>query len=74
MKPEEIRAMLDAEIESAIGNARRELFNLRFQHASGRLSDTSRMRLVRRDLARLLTARRERALWAQFESETGKGA
>ncbi len=62
MKVEEAAAMSPTELESAIATTERELFNLRFQHAAGRLSDTSRLRQVRRDLACLLTVRRERAL------------
>lgn len=63
----DIRAMSDVELDTAIENARREIFNLRFQKATGRLSNTARTRVVRRDLARLLTIRHERALWAEFE-------
>ena len=70
MKPQDIRAMADVELDTAIANAERELFNLRFQHTSGRLSDTSRMRQVRRDLARLRTVGRERALWTDYQLET----
>lgn len=59
MKPKELAAMTPDELRAAIENTQRELFNLRFQHAAGRLSDTSRLRQVRRDLARLLTVQRE---------------
>jgi large subunit ribosomal protein L29 len=65
MKAQEAHTMVDAELAGAINNARRELFNLRFQHVSGRLGDTSRLRAVRRDLARLLTTQRERQLWSE---------
>ena len=62
MRAPEIRSMTDGEIEQAIENARQEIFNLRFQMATGQLSDTSRLAIVRRDIARLFTVRRERAL------------
>ncbi len=67
MHPNEIRAMTDAEIETAIETARREMFKLRFQKATGRMADTSRARAVRRDVARLLTVRRERELWTAYQ-------
>jgi large subunit ribosomal protein L29 len=68
MDVREIRAMTDEEIAGALENAHHELFNLRFQKATGRLSDTSRMRQVRQDIARLLTVARERELWASYEA------
>jgi len=72
MKPPEIRAMVDAELQTAIDNSRRALFNLRFQEATGRLEDSSRLRATRRDLARLLTVQRERQLWAAYEADEAK--
>ena len=68
MHPNEIRALSDADIEAAIETARREMFNLRFQKAMGRMADTSRARAVRRDVARLLTVRRERELGPIFDN------
>lgn len=68
MHAEEIRAMGDVELAEALDGARREIFNLRFQQARRQLADTSRLRQVRRDVARLLTAQRERALWAEYEA------
>ena len=72
MRAEELRAYNEEELASAIEEAREELFNLRFQHATGRLADTSRLTVVRRDLARLLTVVRERELWAEYEAESGE--
>jgi large subunit ribosomal protein L29 len=68
MKPEEARAMTDADLDEAVENARQELFNLRFQHATGRLADTSRLGIVRRELARLFTIKREREIWAEYQA------
>jgi len=68
MKAQEIRAMTDEEIHTALENARLEMFNLRIQHVTGRLPDTSRIRTVRQEIARLLTVRRERQLWVEFEA------
>jgi large subunit ribosomal protein L29 len=45
----------DEELEQRLKASREELFNLRFQHATGQLENTGRLREVRRDIARLLT-------------------
>ena len=51
----ELRDMNEEEIEESLENAREEMFNLRFQNASARLEDVSRIRAVRRDIARMQT-------------------
>jgi large subunit ribosomal protein L29 len=72
MKPSEVRAMSDGELAEAVENSRQEMFNLRFQAATGRLPDTGRLRIVRRRLACLLTVQRERELWAAYEAAASK--
>ncbi len=62
MKVEKVRDMTDAEMEEQLKSLRKELFNLRFQFATHQLNNPARIRLVRRDIARLLTIRREREL------------
>ena len=62
MKVEKVRDMTDAEMEEQLKSLRKELFNLRFQFATHQLNNPARIRLVRRDIARLLTIRRERKL------------
>ena len=62
MKPSEIRALSSDEIESRLSDTREELMKLRFQQVTGQLTDTSRLRIVRRDIARLETILRERAI------------
>ncbi len=62
MKVEKVRDMTDAEIEEQLKSLRKELFNLRFQFATHQLNNPARIRLVRRDIARFLTIRREREL------------
>jgi large subunit ribosomal protein L29 len=62
MKPSEIRALSPDEIESRLSDTREELMKLRFQQVTGQLTDTSRLRIVRRDIARLETILRERAI------------
>lgn len=62
MKPAEIRNMDIAKIEEALYDARHELLNLRFQTITGQLTDTSQLRLIRRDIARMETILREKQL------------
>ena len=62
MKPSEIREMSAAEINAKVNELRNEAMNLRFQDVSGQLTDYSRVREVRRDIARLLTILREKEL------------
>jgi large subunit ribosomal protein L29 len=60
MKPSQIRDMKTEEIETKLADAREELMNLRFQQVSGQLTDTSRLRSLRRDIARYMTLLGER--------------
>ena len=62
MKPSEIRALSAAEINAKVNELREEAMNLRFQDVSGQLTDYSRVREVRRDIARLKTILREKEL------------
>lgn len=55
MKPSQIRDLKIEEIEAKVADARHELMNLRFQQVSGQLTDASRLRSLRRDIARMLT-------------------
>lgn len=67
MKPEEIRALSDEEIMNLLDEAYEELFNLRFQHSVGQLANPVRMRIVRKDIARMKTILRERELWEEYQ-------
>ena len=58
----ELRDMSDDQIEDALENAREEMFNLRFQNASARLEDVSRIRAVRREIAQFETVLRMRQI------------
>ena len=55
MKAEEIRQMTADQLDDQLVNLKKEQFNLRFQRASGQLENTSRVREVRRDIARIKT-------------------
>ena len=50
-----------------VDNSRKELFNLRFQHATGQLENTARLRAAKNDLARGLTVSRQRGLDVEAE-------
>ena len=56
----ELRAKKTDELEGQLGDLKKEQFNLRFQRASGQLSDTTQFRRVRRNIARIRTILRER--------------
>jgi large subunit ribosomal protein L29 len=69
MKIKDIRVLQTGEIESKLDGAREELFKLRFQMTTGSMTDTSRLVLVKRDIARLLTVLRERQLAAELQAK-----
>ncbi len=69
MKTSEIRNMSDEEIRSRIDDTRQELMNLRFQVVTGQLTDTSRLKRVRRQIAQLETILKERELARTQEGE-----
>lgn len=62
MKATELQGMTDAELTNQLDDSFQELFNLRFQKATGKLSNTARVREVKRDIARIKTILREREL------------
>ena len=62
LKPEDLRHMTVDQLDDEALKLRKERFNLRFQRATGQLENTSRVREVRRDIARIKTiARQKRA-------------
>jgi len=63
LKARELVELADEELSLRLKQSREELFNLRFQHAAGQLENTSRLRQVRQDIARIMTVQsaRERA-------------
>ena len=58
--PSELRDLTDDELEHRPADTRQELFNLRFQAATGALENTARMTLAKRAIARILTVQYER--------------
>lgn len=69
MKANELRKLSIDEIEAKISDAREELMKLRFQQVTGQLTDTSRMRFVRRDIARMSTIVNELDSEVELEGE-----
>ena len=61
MKIEDVRAKNDGELETVLLSLKKEQFNLRFQRATGQLENTSRVRSVRRDIARVHTILKQRS-------------
>ena len=52
--------MTDDELDNALADRRQELFNLRFQSVTGALENSARLKLAKREIARILTVRNER--------------
>lgn len=72
MNTSEIRELTDEELVEALAEAREEKFNLRFQLATNQLDNTSRIKEVKRDIARILTVMRERELGAAGATAAAK--
>jgi large subunit ribosomal protein L29 len=68
MKATEIKEFEDADLMQKLKDARAELFNLRFQLATGQLDNTGRIATVKKDIARLHTELRARELRAQRDA------
>jgi large subunit ribosomal protein L29 len=68
MKASDIRKMSVAEVETAITETRHALLNLRFQTITGQLTDSSQIRKVRREIARLETILKEKQLAEESEA------
>jgi large subunit ribosomal protein L29 len=71
----ELRELSDEELVLRVREAKEELFNLRFQMATGQLDNNRRLRTVRHDIARIYTIMRERELGlSAAPDEDGEGA
>jgi large subunit ribosomal protein L29 len=67
MKAAEVHDLEDPQLVEFVDKARTEVFNLRFQHATGQLENTARLNLAKKDLARALTVARKRGLDVETE-------
>jgi large subunit ribosomal protein L29 len=61
-KPEELRDLSDDELDTKLAEAKEELFNLRFQLVTGQLDNPMAIKIMRKEIARILTVIREREL------------
>jgi large subunit ribosomal protein L29 len=69
MKIEDIRKFSDEELKTKIFDTKKEYMEMRFQHISGQLTDTSKIKKIRRDIARLETILKEREQKVNVEGE-----
>lgn len=69
MKAHELRPLTENELYSRLDEGYQELFNLRFQNATGQMTNTARKGQVRREIARIKTILRERELMAEEDEE-----
>jgi large subunit ribosomal protein L29 len=69
MKTAEIRLLSTEEIKTKMGDTRNELMNLRFQVVTGQLTDTSRLKILRRQIAVYETVLRQREIGIKVEGE-----
>ena len=67
MKAVEVHNLDDAQLVEFVADARQEIFNLRFQHATGQLENTARMRSAKKELARGLTVAQQRGVDPEVE-------
>jgi large subunit ribosomal protein L29 len=72
VKRTDTNGMQDPELVEFIGNKRQELFNLRFQHATGQLENTARLGEAKRELARGLTVANSRGIDVERELKRQK--
>ncbi|HEV2335514.1 MAG TPA: 50S ribosomal protein L29 [Stellaceae bacterium] len=68
MKASDLRARTQDELSEEVDTLSKEIFNLRFQRASGQLENTARVRQVRRDIARIKTILGERSRAAPLQA------
>jgi large subunit ribosomal protein L29 len=73
MKAVEVHNLEDSQLVEFADNARKELFNLRFQHATGQLENTARLKAAKQDLARVLTVARQRDIDIDIEIRRQSG-
>ena len=65
----ELRGMTYSELEEALAESKEELFNLRFQLATNQLDNTSRLKQVRQDVARIRTVMREQEIAEYYRQQ-----
>jgi large subunit ribosomal protein L29 len=74
MKPAAFRAMNEEQLQETLTDLHEEWRNLRFQESVGQLTNTARIKTIRKDIARIHTIRHERAIDAELQRATGASA
>jgi large subunit ribosomal protein L29 len=74
MKAGQVRGMTEDQLTDDLVKLKKEQFNLRFQAASGQLDNTSRVRQIRRDIARIQTIARQKSAGAKTSGAKTSGA
>jgi large subunit ribosomal protein L29 len=74
MKAGQVRGMTEDQLTDDLVKLKKEQFNLRFQAASGQLDNTSRVRQIRRDIARIQTIARQKSAGAKASGAKASGA
>ncbi len=74
MRAEELRELSDTELDERLEELKSELFNLRFELATGQLDNYKRLKGTRRDIARVMTVQRERLIRAAASTTTSEAA
>lgn len=72
MRARALRDLSDEELDRKMAETRQELFNLRFQSATGALENSARLRTAKREIARILTVRGERQTQQELSNQTSK--
>jgi len=72
VKAVEVNSLDDTQLVEFVADARQEIFNLRFQHATGQLENTARLKAAKKDLARGLTAAHQRGIDPDVEIKRQK--
>jgi large subunit ribosomal protein L29 len=67
LRARDLRDLTDDELERKLAETRHELFNLRFQSATGALENSARLRLAKREIARILTVQNQRRTLERVE-------
>ena len=70
MRAEELRELSDTELDEKLEEFKSDLFNLRFELATGQLDDYKRLRSTKKDIARVMTVQRERLLATAAEEQS----
>ena len=68
LRAKDMRDLSDDELEHRLADTRQELFNLRFQAATGAVENTARLKLAKREIARILTVQLERNVTQKVKS------